>query len=60
METPLGVNMERTETVESEDFEARPKMGHPHPPGFREPRKQVGRFSGKKGDNNFCLWLMVG
>ena len=40
---PLGrIKMERTETVESEDSEseeARPKIGHPRLPGFRELRE---------------------
>ena len=51
---------DRTEIGEGEDSdsdEARPKIGHPHPPGFRELRERVGKFSGKKGDNDFCLWL---
>ena len=52
-------NTERLETVESEESdteEVRPKV-HPHPPGFREIRERVGKFIGKKGDNDFCLWL---
>ena len=29
----------------------------PHPPGFRELCERVGKFSGKKGYEDFCLWL---
>ena len=38
------VNTERNETVESEDSEsgeARPKIGHPHPPYFRKLRTRM-------------------
>ena len=28
-----------------------------HPPGFKDIRAWVGRFSGKKGEEDFDLWL---
>ena len=50
-------NTDTVDSEESEPEEIRPKLGHPHPPGFRELCERVGKFSGKKGDKDFCLWL---
>jgi len=56
----VRIKTEITDTLENEEAdseEAKPKIGHPHPPGFRELWERVGKFSGKRGDNDFCLWL---
>ena len=61
VETPIRRvnNTGRHDAVESEgsDTEESRSKVHPHSPGFRELRERVGKFSGKKGDNDFCLWL---
>ena len=46
-------------TLGSEETEpdASSKVGHPHPPVFKELRERVGKFSRKRGDNDFCIWL---
>lgn len=46
-------------TLGSEETEpdASSKVRHPHPPGFKEFRERVRKFNGKRGDNDFCIWL---